>query len=379
MKKTNNIYFNITKVNCKYYTYFRIQKQVNGNKINVTGKTKKEVTEKFYAKLEELENLGKSSIDINNITFGEFVKYYLYEILEPSKSVKDSSLRQYISIYNTHINNSFLEKVKLVELRKENFQQYFNNKLKENASISLLQKLKTFISTILNYAEKEDYINKNYCKNVKLPTISKTQKHKFLTDDEIKSLLSTCKNEKLLLIIKIALSTGLRINEILALTPNDFDFKENSLKVTKTLSYSNGKINVTTPKTSTSIRVVYFNKQLTNAIKIYILIEKERYLKFGKIFDDDTFIFTTKTFTLIHFQNFIATSLNPLYKKCNIEATGFHILRHTYGSNLYSNGVDIKIISELLGHSDINTTNKIYLHLKEESKKRVVDYLYNIN
>lgn len=74
--------FNIKGFKSQGYTYYRIQKQLDkNNKVNVTGKSKEEVKEKYFNKLEEFLNKDITNLDINNMTFSEFVSYYLFEVI----------------------------------------------------------------------------------------------------------------------------------------------------------------------------------------------------------------------------------------------------------------------------------------------------------
>lgn len=103
----------------------------------------------------------------------------------------------------------------------------------------------------------------------------------------------------------------MRINEILDLTENYFNFDYYFIKVNKTLScckiFENEKeykrqIIVTTPKSKTSNRIVYFNHNISKDIKNYITIQKERYLKFGKKYTPDNIIFTNKRFEYLNYR-----------------------------------------------------------------------------
>ena len=376
--------FTIKEFKSQGYTYYRIQKQLDkNNKVNVTGKSKEEVKEKYFNKLERFLNNGITNLDTKKMTFAEFVHYYLFEIVLPSGSIKPKSFNCYNNIYRKHIEDNPIGKIKLTELKKEQLQKYFNNLCKANFKISTIKAIKTFISTVLNYATNEDYITKNYCTSVKLPKNDTAKKNKFLTDDEVQLIFKNCKDLKLLIIIKIALSTGMRINEILALTENDFNFDDCSIKVNKTLSHcsifeddKNYKTQtiITAPKSTSSNRTVYFSPNIANDIKKYITLQKERYLKLGKKYTKDSIIFTNKDFDYVGYRN-LTYHLGVLFKKCNISASGFHIFRHTSGSKLYEMGVNIKTISEQLGHSNTNITSNIYVHLDEEKKKEAIKYL----
>ena len=376
--------FNIKEFKSQGYTYYRIQKQLDkNNKVNVTGKSKEDVKEKYFSKLEEFLNNDITNLDIQKMTFAEFVHYYLFDIVLPSGSIKQGSFTCYNNIYRKHIECSAIGKIKLTELKKEQLQKYFNDLCKTNLKISTIKAIKTFISTVLNYGVNEDYITKNYCTSVKLPKDTTRKKNKFLTDDEVQLIFKNCEDSKLLVIIKICLSTGMRINEILALTENDFNFEDCSIRVNKTLSYCRRfkddksykrRVIVTTPKSKSSDRTVYFNPNISNDIKKYITFQKEKYLKFGRKYTPDNIIFTNKNFDYIGYRS-LTYHLGMLFKKCNINASGFHIFRHTSGSKLYEMGVNIKTISEQLGHSNTNITSNIYVHLDKEKKKDAIKHL----
>ncbi len=380
----NYLNFNIKETKSQGYTYYRIQKRINKDfKINVTGKSKEEVKEKYFNKLEKFLNTDILNLNINNMTFSQFVHYYLFEILLPSCSVKNKTFTSYEIIYRNHIKDSIISSIKLIDLRKEHLQKYFNMLIKKDLKLSTIRTFKNFISSVLNYAVDEDYILKNYCNSIKLPKDNSIKVHKYLTDEEIKRIFENCKDLKLLVIIKIALSTGMRINEILALTENDFNFEDCYIKVNKTLSCckvfedeNNYKkqIIVTAPKSKTSNRIVYFNPNISKDIKTYISLQKEKYLKFGRKYTSDDIIFTNTNFEYINSRT-LDFNLKTLFKNCNIDASGFHIFRHTSGSKLYEKGVNIKTISEQLGHADTSITSNIYVHLDEQNKKDAIKHL----
>lgn len=377
--------FNIKEFQTNGYKYYRIQKQLDKhNKICVIGKTKEITKQKYFSKLEEYLNNDFNTLDLKNMTFIEFIKYYLFDIILPSNSIKQKTFSGYEVFYRIHLKNSMLANIKLKDLKKEHLQKYFNSLYKTDLKISTIKQLKTFISIVLNYAVEEDYIMKNFCKSIKLPKdIENIKKNKYLSDNEIKLIFENCKDNQLLLIIKIALSTGMRINEILALTEKDFDFENLYINVNKIIScskqfidentYKNENI-VTIPKSKSSIRKVYFNEKISNDIKKYIILEKERYFKVGKKYNYKTFIFTNKYFKPYNFYS-CNVKINNLFKQCNINASGFHIFRHTSGSKLYEKGVNIKTISEQLGHSNTNITSNIYVHLDESVKKEALKNL----
>lgn len=76
----------------------------------------------------------------------------------------------------------------------------------------------------------------------------------------------------------------------------------------------------------------------------------------------------------IAYRNFDKT-FKTILRNCNLNKTGIHTLRHTFASKLFRNGVDIKTISEILGHSDVSITSDIYIHIIQEQKMRAVSVI----
>ena len=79
--------------------------------------------------------------------------------------------------------------------------------------------------------------------------------------------------------------------------------------------------------------------------------------------NDEDFVFSSKDGKPLLYRNF-RKSINSVYKAANIDASGFHILRHTMASLMFSKGIDIKYISEFLGHSEVQITYNSYVHNK---------------
>lgn len=163
------------------------------------------------------------------------------------------------------------------------------------------------------------------------------QKIKYLEKDEIPTLLSKIKNPKARNIAIIQLNTGLRIGEVLALTPNDVDFVNKTLSITKTKTPTG---ELTAPKTISSIRTIEVSDVVLDILRDFISYKK--------------FIFN------IHYE-----TIRKALKNVNVTS---HIFRHTHVALLIESGVPIKVISQRLGHADIKTTLSIYTHVTKNMK-----------
>ena len=165
--------------------------------------------------------------------------------------------------------------------------------------------------------------------------------------------------------IVLCLYTGLRIGELLALTWNDIDFQKGRLSVTKTCHDGNvnGKhcIIVDTPKTETSRRYIPLPKPLLAVLKD---LKKESASEYV-ISDKCSPVFVRsyqRTFEL-------------LLKRLNIPNKGFHALRHTFATRAIECGMDVKSLSEILGHKNATITLNRYAHSLWEHKSEMMDKL----
>lgn len=191
---------------------------------------------------------------------------------------------------------------------------------------------------------------------------------KVYTEEEyrkiIQEILKNINNKKLGILL--GLYTGMRIGELCALQFKDIDFKNKVINVTKTLQrtydptkdINPSEIQITSTKTTSSTRTIPITEEIVKILEKmntgnenYVLTGKKKYTE-------------PRTFR---------RSYQTFMKSIDIEPLKFHSLRHTFASMNIENGADIKTISEILGHSDIDTTLKVYTHTSEKAKKKAIE------
>lgn len=176
----------------------------------------------------------------------------------------------------------------------------------------------------------------------------------------------------------LLLNTGMRVGEAAALTWKDIDFDKRTIKVTKTVSTiknrnrfesENKKVNIiTTTKTQKSNRVVPMNETA------YLVLEelKKRQKDMGI---KSNYVISTKDGKVM-LVRVIEQTFSRICEENDIQYRGVHALRHTFGSILVRKGVDIKIISEILGHSTVQFTYDRYIHIIKEMKAQAIDLIH---
>lgn len=312
-------------------------RRVSVVKNNKTRATEKEAFEELQEKINKI---------LNPVQEYHTVGYYKVKYLEFKKATL--AYNSYVSYEATlkKINdNEKLENItkikydrKLIEMRK--------NYAPKSIELTCLV-FNNFFKFIKKYYAPDFDVNLEF-KWSKEEKSTAMKKIKYLQKDEIEGVLNSIKNNTVRNVAIFQLHTGLRIGEVLALTPNDVDFKNKTISVTKT-KLNNGKI--TAPKTISSIRTIEVSDFILHLLLAFI--------------SNREFIFKIS-------YSAILKSLKPL----DISS---HAFRHTHVALLIEQNVPIKVISERLGHSNINTTLSIYTHVTKSMKDNLRDKLDDLS
>lgn len=187
------------------------------------------------------------------------------------------------------------------------------------------------------------------------------KKIKYLNQFEVHTLLSSLELHEGInwdwLILLVA-KTGMRFSEALALTPKDFDFTHQMLSVSKTWDYK-GAGGFLPTKNKSSVRKIQIDWQ--TVIQFSELV---------KGLPPDKPLFVTKDKV---YNSTVNDVLARHCKKANIPVISVHGLRHTHASLLLFAGVSIASVARRLGHSNMTTTQKTYLHIIHELENKDVD------
>lgn len=364
-----------------YYEVIELPRKANGkrNRKHVCAKTVAELKVKLAAINNDIYN----GVDVSNSkTFGATINNWLYNIHFKNKKI--STINRYEGLYNLYIKNSSLTNKKISNLKVLDIQDFYNALENDNVTASTINMIHRIIKPFLNYL----FINSLTIKDLGSPGMLKLPKvKKKNTDITVLSLedqqkfinsLSDDNPDKILYIF--ALSTGLRLGEILALTWNDLN--NGMVKVDKNIK--NVKVNdkwtlllQDTPKTEKSNRYVPVPKNVLSQLEIHKKKQIELKSKAESLYTDNNLIFATDFGTYIDPSN-----LNRRFKKALVKADltpiKFHSLRHTYATRLFENDIQPKVVSDLLGHKDITTTLNLYTWVLDSQKNKAANIINNI-
>ena len=234
---------------------------------------------------------------------------------------------------------------------------------------------------ILREAVHNDLIHKNPMDGVKCPKYIPKMRRQ-LYDYERVALGKANLSLKERVFTSLCLYAGLRRGEALALSPKDFDFEKNEIKINKTVIYEkNNRIPEikNSTKTVSGMRLVPLVEPLRSELIMY-LKEKKGYLfssKNNKLMTKDAYEYMWNQ--IIDKMNTIIIDLGKEKSKTKITA---HYLRHTYATDLYYAGVGPKETQYFMGHESIKTTWAIYTHLdlnNDDAVSKIKTYLRSKN
>ena len=337
----------------------------------VYGQTYNEAKSKRNLKLTE-ERVAADSRPAD-MTFAELAESFLEEKRE---NVKESTYGRYRYLYEKHLKPEF-GALKLCCLRSDAAEDQLRAEKKASGNGILAPKtLRDLISLwrlIIRSGVEKKLLPPEITFRARLaePAVEKSGKVMvMLENDRIKlekHLMS--EHDMRHFGILLALYTGIRIGELCALRWSDIDLKNGILSVNNTIQrlhdYSDGKksktkLIISTPKTASSLRKIPLTDFLVGLLK-------------GNEMPPECFILTgnEKPEEPRSYLNFYRKQL----KLCGLPRYTFHVTRHTFATRCIESGIDIKTLSEILGHSNIKITMNRYVHPSLESKRHQLEKL----
>ena len=304
------------------------------------------------------------------------LKDFILDFLEKYKmNLSITTYNCYIRICKKYI-IPLLGDIRLCDIKPIHIQDYVDDLL----DLLTPQTIKVHLN-ILNLALKRAYrlklIKENVVQYVDIPK-NKKYKNEIYNSEDMRILLEKCHNSPLELPIILASGLGLRISEILGLTWNNIDFNDFTITIDKITVRDNGKVILKDPKTESSVRTISAPKEIIFMLK---QLKKDRLA--AKLRGEKShreLIFYDKNLNPIA-QDVMSKKFRLFLRDNNLKHIRFHDLRHSHVTMLIDAKVPIKVISERVGHSNINTTLNIYSHaLKEmdqEASDKISDTLFN--
>lgn len=379
-KKTNCLVRGVPK-----YRINPVIDTVDGNSVrkNFYGSCKAEAEDKF--KLFLVDYKKRKTLD-GSTTVGALMHEWIYNVERVNIGTKGSSFDRYEGIYRNYLKDSPVAKKKLVDIVSMDVQKYYNRLYDCNKTSSQIRNAHKVFRKFFRYCVDQDYLIKSPCSGVVIPgdkgnLDDDDDEITIFTETEILLIYKEITDNRLRFLVKLALGTGLRLGELLALTYADI--KDGTVIVNKTLSeYSEigadakrtKVIRDQAPKSKKGVRKVPLPAVLNKELTRHHLTQKKEQLK-SLVWEKSDYMFTTNTGKRLSESN-IRKSWKLILSNCGIPYKKFHSLRHSYISNLVNSGVPLTWVQELAGHSRIEMTAK-YAHTTLGDKRLAIDKIIN--
>lgn len=371
-----------------YYAKFRVngKQKMLATKVTVKGNNKRKAERALKELIAKYEGLN---LENENVLFTAFLDKWLQSV---KPILKPATWESYDKTVNGKIKPFFEQKnYRFREMKPEIFTEYFvylategKSNGKGGLSYKTVKNIRGVLSSAYEYAIENSYIKDNPVLKSKMPSFAhsiKSDVPEYSAEQVRKLLLFAKENDShIYIFLLLALYTGLRKGELLALTWDDVDYDKKLLRVNKSRTGSRKAITtqITTPKTESSNRKIPLNDTVLEALKA----EKKRQEEYAEILGngyDKSSSFIIRTVLGKPYVNLSAINrvVNRLTEKAGLPHCTIHGFRHSVASILDDNGVPIQDISVLLGHESVQTTERIYINRRKTAKAETIETLDN--
>ena len=385
--------------------------------VGMTEKQGRKAAEKFALAFEEKVKNG-GCINGDKLSLEDFTQEWLTTYAPNQLEV--TTLTMYKKVIEQRIIPS-LGNLKIGKLKTYHIERFFLSLAQDGVrldgrqggySINSIRTTRTALSSILTTAERLGIIENNPCLKAKLPKHEEEETVRCFTKDQtirflefvdsdyerikgknhrqggtVISILDYANEDVLKMqykvFFRIALFGGLRRGEMVGLEWKNVDFDRNVIRVTQAAYRMEEKNGIKAPKTKSSVRTVAFPQPVMDLLKEYKKAQDKYRKAIGDKWCGDAWVFIAENGENINinspynkFRRLVAKYNKSVSDEEKLPMISLHDLRHTNASLLIrSNKVDVKAISAKLGHADMNTTMKYYIHSYEEAETETAEIL----
>ena len=331
--------------------------------VSVKG-TKKEAEKRLSELINQLDN--GVFIKPGKTTLADYLDKWLKDYVRPNLSPRTAE--GYESIVHQHIKPA-LGKLIITQLKPEHIQQYYSDKLekgrcngKGGLSPMTVRHHHMTLHCALEMAVKWGLLTRNPVDAV-IPPRAQRKEMATMNEQEIKEFLSIARETQYYEIFYLALFTGMRRSEILALRWSDIDLKQGQISVNRTLHQLEDRSFVfRQPKTEKGRRMIALTPSTISVLKEYKEKQSLQKMLAGAVLKEDDLVFSNIDGNPM-LPGTISHAWTKIAARAGLKGIRLHDARHTHASLLLKQGIHPKIVQERLGHASIEVTLDIYSHV----------------
>ena len=323
----------------------------------VYGATRREVVDKLRRVKDEVTRSGAPSDD--RITVEAYVQQWL-DAVKPT--VRASTYSKYESAMRRHVVPT-LGKQPLSRVTPQQVTLLYRHLLASGLSPRSVVHVHRILHRALEHAVRWGIVGRNVLHLVDPPRVPRTEMT-VLDPKQVQRLLAGASGRRIEGLLALAVTTGLRQGELFALRWSDVDLNAQRLTVQRALvRAAGGGTTFAEPKTATSNRQVQLSTLAVDALRRHWRNQQDDRRKGGELWNDLNLVFTSRHGNPLNPQNLLQREFYPLLEQLALPKIRFHDLRHTAATLLLAAGIHPKIVSEMLGHTDVGITLNLYSHV----------------
>jgi len=327
-----------------------------GRRKHFFGKTRQEVATKLNAALKARQD--GLPIPGERQTLEEFLKAWLEGI---RLSVRTTTWERYESLVKLHVSPR-IGRIPLARVTPDHLQRLFAELRDRGLAPASVRQARAILRKALNDAVRWGLVGRNVAALTSPPKVEHAE-IRALGPDEVRVLLDAAAMDSLEALYVLAVTTGMRQGELLGLRWADIDVEHETLHVRQALHRTNANYEFGGPKSAKSRRMIALTKTAGGALRRHKVRQAEQRLKVGADWMDMDLVFTNEIGGPIDAGNLRRRSYWPLLERAKLPRIRFHDLRHTAATLMLGRGVHPKVVSEMLGHSQIAITLDLYSHV----------------
>lgn len=333
------------------------------------GKTKKEVVD--HIKKAQREQEQGELVPASRQTVRQFLDFWLETVKKPR--IKQSSYIKYRKAFTYHILPE-LGHIQLQKLSAEHLDVFYAKLLAKNKSPKSIKDIHGILHGALHYAVKRKRLARNVADDVDVPRASRYTSQ-VIGKDQVHTLLEAAQGSRLETLLIVALATGMRRGELLALRWSDVDFEAKSLHVQRTVERVKKVGYVESePKTNAGRRAIPLPQFVRSALKKHQATQAALRLEAGEEWMNRDLVFPNLVGDYLYPDN-VSAEFKKLVAKAGLPPMRFHDLRHSTATILLAMGVHPKVVQEILGHARISMTMDTYSHMLPVLQREAMDGL----
>jgi integrase len=337
----------------------------DGTRKSLYGKTRQEVASRLRDALRDKDK-GIPIVGERQ-TVAEFFELWLPMI---KQSIKQSTWERYGLFLRKHVLPT-LGRKSLSKLTPVQIQALYSARLEAGASPTSINHLHALLHLAFDSAVKLGLAQRNVADYVTPPRIRRQEMH-VLLPDQVRALLAAAKDNELEAFYVLALSTGMRLGELLALHWRDVDLEHKHLQVKWTVKRLSSGFVFTEPKSARSRRKIVIGTAAIEALGIHRQRQLAERLKAAN-WEDNDLVFPNGVGRPWEVGNLKVRNFWPLLDRAGVPHVRIHDLRHSAATMLLLQGVHPKVVSELLGHATVSITLDLYSHVLPDMQKEAAD------